>query len=428
MLSWKVLIKPAPAISLFLFACFSMAAWGAGPWNLKALSKPPRTFPAASPQAQGLRAFFYQGPDWKGKPTRVFAWYGEPARPASAKLPAMVLVHGGGGTAFADWVKLWNDRGYAAIAMDTCGSAPSKGFGEPGSSENRPRNEFSGPPCWEDSFSQLDLPPQDQWSYHAIAGIVLANSLLRTFPHVDPKRIGITGISWGGYLTALAAGIDSRFRFAAPVYGCGFLGEDSVWAPDFQRMGAASASRWLGLWDPSQYLKEAAMPMLWVAGTNDFAYPLDSLQKSYLLPHGPRFLSIRIRMPHSQQDGETPQEIQFLADQILKSGVPLPRLRSQGLKGPLAWATYSSKTAIVRAELTFTLDTGPWKERVWRAVPADMRGGKGKVTATVPAGTAVYYFNFVDSRGLVISSPHSVLRHCAPAARPVADGGMLIGL
>jgi hypothetical protein len=40
---------------------------------------------------------------------------GEPGR----KVPGIVLLHGGGGTAFESWVKLWVDRGYAAIAIDT---------------------------------------------------------------------------------------------------------------------------------------------------------------------------------------------------------------------------------------------------------------------------------------------------------------------
>ena len=38
--------------------------------------------------------------------------------------PGVVLIHGGGGTAFADWVYLWAKRGYAAIAMDLNGSRP----------------------------------------------------------------------------------------------------------------------------------------------------------------------------------------------------------------------------------------------------------------------------------------------------------------
>ena len=62
---------------------------------------------------------------------------------------------------------------------------------------------------------------EDQWVYHAVASVVRANSFMRSLPDVDPERIGVTGVSWGGFLTCIAASIDDRFRFAAPVYGCG---------------------------------------------------------------------------------------------------------------------------------------------------------------------------------------------------------------
>ena len=39
-------------------------------------------------------------------------------------MPGIVLVHGGGGVPFASWVKMWNDRGYAAIAMSVTGDFP----------------------------------------------------------------------------------------------------------------------------------------------------------------------------------------------------------------------------------------------------------------------------------------------------------------
>jgi dienelactone hydrolase len=243
-------------------------------------------------------------------------------------------VHGGGGTAFANWVRLWNGRGYAAIAIDTCGSVPISA-----GNDTWQRSPFGGPPCWEESFDQLDWPEKDQWPYHSVAAIILANSLLRSFPEIDPDRIGITGISWGGYLTALAASIDRRFRFAAPVYGCGFLGEDSYWVPQFRMMGAAKAREWLRLWDPSIYLKKAKMPFLWVDGTNDEFYPLDSLRKSYLLPHVPRTLSIRVRMTHSHDEGERPEEIFAFADHLLRSMPPLATVRT----------TAHGRT-----------DTGPW--------------------------------------------------------------------
>src|SRR5215203_1052315 len=85
-------------------------------WDHEVLPKPPATSAAEGFEVEGLKAITYEGRPWKGKPTRVFAWVGLPK--AEGKVPAMVLVHGGGGTAFAEWAKLWTGRGYAAIAMD----------------------------------------------------------------------------------------------------------------------------------------------------------------------------------------------------------------------------------------------------------------------------------------------------------------------
>lgn len=92
----------------------------------------------------------------------------------------------------------------------------------------------------------------------------------------------------GRLLSSIAASVDWRYRLAIPVYGRGFLGADSYWVPEFAKMGSGKSSRWLGLWDPSVYLGRAKMPFLWVAGTNDFAYSMDSLQKPCRLPRTAR--------------------------------------------------------------------------------------------------------------------------------------------
>src|SRR4051794_3110111 len=68
------------------------------------LTAPPAFHPAERSAARGgLKPLFFDGLPYRGKPTRVFAWYGVPARRAG-KVPAIVLVHGGGGTAFREWV------------------------------------------------------------------------------------------------------------------------------------------------------------------------------------------------------------------------------------------------------------------------------------------------------------------------------------
>ena len=170
---------------------------------------------------EGLLPIFYKSGKWLGKQVKTFAWLGVPKLPRGRKCPGIVLVHGGGGTAFPDWVRLWNSRGYAAIAMDTCGGAPcwnESPYGRP----IWPRHKFSGPAGWG-CFKDSMLPPEDQWPFQAVSSVIAAHSLLRSLPQVDPKRVGLTGISWGGILSSIASGVDNRFSFAAPVYGCGFL-------------------------------------------------------------------------------------------------------------------------------------------------------------------------------------------------------------
>jgi len=375
-----------------------LLAQAASPWNLKELSSPPRVWQAETGEA-GVRALYYQSVPWKGEPTRVFAYYGAPA---GRKLPAMVLIHGGGGTAFAEWVRIWNRRGYAAIAMDTCGAEPQSAGGKrhlwnpPG-----PHQAHGGPPGWG-GFNQTGQPVADQWPYHAVAAAVLANSLIRSFPEVDPKRIGVTGISWGGYLTAIVAGIDRRFRLAIPVYGCGFLGEDSAWLKGFAAMGEQRASRWLSLWDPSVYLPAAKMPMLWVSGTNDFAYPMPSLRKSYRLPKGPRTLAIRVRMQHSHPDGAKPEEIYAFADSILRGQPPLLRITHTATNR----VTFRSSVPVVKAELNYTADEGPWQQRRWETIAATLDEKRHQASAEIPAAARAWYFNLTDAGGRLVSSEY----------------------
>ena len=377
------------------------------PFDLKTLSIVPEVFPAEDLQVEGVKSFYFAGPTYKGQPTRVFAIYGAPTQTVGAddrdqKLPAMVLIHGGGGTAFDRWVKLWNSRGYAAIAMDLCGCVPVGTYG------NWQRHESGGPPGWDASFSQLDDAIEDQWTFHAVSAVALAHSLIRSYPEVDADRIGVTGISWGGYLTSIVAGVDHRFKLAVPVYGCGFLGDNSVWLPSFEKLGPEKSTLWLKQWDPSQYLGAARMLLLWVNGTNDFAYPMDSWKKSWMLPKSPQTLCLRVRMPHGHGPaGENPEEIFVYADSVLNHGKPLATITKHGIRDAEAWATFTSEVPIVNAELSFTRATGKWQDREWETLPAQIDTTVSRVAANVPADATVFYLNLFDDRQCAVSTAHT---------------------
>ena len=73
-----------------------------------------------------------------------------------------------------------SSRGYAAIAMDTCGCVPKGSYGK------WQRHDAGGPPGWGD-FEHADEPIEDQWPYHAVADVILAHSLLRAMPERRPR-------------------------------------------------------------------------------------------------------------------------------------------------------------------------------------------------------------------------------------------------
>jgi dienelactone hydrolase len=356
---------------------------------------------------EGVKALFYEGLPWKGNPTRVFAWYGVPEHDGDEKVPAMVVAHGGGGTAFDEWVRVWNRRGYAAISMDLTGSTPG---GKPG---DRPRHEWGGPPHLGDN-ADIDDPVEDQWVYHAVADIVLAHSLLRSFPEVDADRIGLTGISWGGFLTSITAAVDSRFRFACPVYGCGFIQDSPAWQSVWEKMGEEHAAEWHDLWDPSQYVAAITIPTLWVNGANDSHYTVNIHGRTYAGCGGDKNLCIKVGMHHSHVHGWKPQEIYAYADSIIGDGAPYLRIINEGRDGNGVWAEYDPQVVPVKAELVYTVDVKDWVECEWQKQPAEIDAAAKRVRASLPEGCAAYFLNLTDDRSLGVSTNRVVVVSVAP--------------
>jgi hypothetical protein len=148
-----------------------------------------------------------------------------------------------------------------------------------------------------------------------------------------------------------------------------------------------------------------------VNGTNDFAYPMDSWQKSYRSAKTTRTLCLRVRMPHGHGPaGETPEEIHIYANAHLKGGVPLPTVTDQGQEKNEAWVTYASKGTVKKADLNFTRDAGKWQDRKWESVAATINAETKKVTATLPDGVTVYYINLFDDRDCAVSSVHEKIK------------------
>ena len=284
---------------------------------------------------EGIEAITYEGAEYLGKKTKIFAYYGVP-KGGEGKVPAVVLVHGGGGVPFLPWVKQWNDRGYAAIAMSATGEFPRKvnaGFKEGGQ-----HPEFFARGMWRefceegyietpdnDNMSHSKQPLDEQWMYQAVSAVILAHNALRADERVDAARIGICGVSWGGVITSITLGYDHRFAFAVPIYGSGYLAESMGSLGKYFRSGKNPE-----LWLAEHRFDRVDMPILWQCETADTPFSLNSNSKSYVdtvKKNSRTRLSAVYQMGHSHRRAWNRTEALTFADWICCGGEEIPAIR-----------------------------------------------------------------------------------------------------
>lgn len=282
--------------------------------------------PKPSTGWEDVKALWYEGAPYKGKQTKVFAYIGYPKMKAGEKVPAVVLVHGGGGHAFAHWVKIWNERGYAAISMDVDGYIPNaewKGLvGTEGQGydkytqelydELEDENYILGP--GNDEILTTDLPQEEQWIYHAVVDTILAHNILIGDERIDSDKVGITGVSWGSVITSIAIGYDTRYAFAIPIYGSAYLEY-----ADTKVCRAFKQQQVREMWGAANRLKNANFPILWMCGLYDNAFCSYSNSLSYAdTKKKGSVLSIQESLIHSHVDGWSREESYRFADSVLK--------------------------------------------------------------------------------------------------------------
>ncbi|MEX2595107.1 MAG: acetylxylan esterase [Anditalea sp.] len=380
---------------------------GEVPWVLEELEKAPSY--QWEDQKDLVWSLKYQGEKYEEKVSEVFAYYASPntisgRTKATEKFPAIVLIHGGGGTAFRIWALEWAKRGYAAIAMDLGGNRPAaiKEQESPWGSKST-RLTLGGPnQDDEHKFHRLEEDFTEQWQFHSVSNIIRAHSLIRSFQEVDANRTAMTGISWGGYLTNIVAGIDHRFKAAVPVYGCGFLQEGSAWDQQFDSLGTEKTNQWVNLWDPSQYVGNSRMPILFINGTNDFAYFVENWDKTVKLAKDHQFCLIP-EMKHSHLHGAEPEEVYNFIKQHLEDGPTIPSFqRIEKVGGQLKAYLKNDPKDIKEVHLVYTKDRKHSPERKWEMLELKIK--EGTIATTIPEETLLCYIYLIDKNGNRISS------------------------
>ena len=361
----------------------------------------PAVYPASgfAPDG-GVPALFFAGAPWRGQPTRVFARMALPAQ-AAGKVPGVVLVHGGGGSAFAEWVRKWNEQGFAAISIAVEGQTDERDPQGPRGAQWKRHPD--GGPARNGIYGDSAEPLRDQWMFHAVAATIRANSLLRSQPGVDATKVGVAGISWGGVITSTVIGLDPRFAFGIPIYGCG----DLATADNQYGRALGTNAVYREVWNPLLRLPTVKLPVLWLSWPGDEHFPLDAQARCYTAAAGPRMVVLRPGMRHSHPAGWNPPDSYAFAASVVRDGRPWLRQTALVRAGETATAEFESIKPLESAVLVWSEGAGFTGKRTWHEVPAQLeRKGTGwTAMARVPAGATGWFIN-VRSGDLLGSSDY----------------------
>lgn len=349
-----------------------------------------------------IDAIFYDSE--VGDQSKVFAYIGVPKGASEeTPVPAVVCIHGGGGMAFVDWVKLWNDKGYAAIAMTMTGDGPIKAVvneSTSGQYVGKAQHPYAGTGdfCWGDHAFDKDV--KNASMYRNVLNVIRAHNVLRNYPGVDESKVGITGVSWGGITTTTTIGVDNRFAWAVPVYGTGYLDESETY---FSKL--FKKEHYAKEWDPANFAARSIVPTLYINSDSDFHFALTATTKTCGVTEKGK-MSIRHNFGHSHGWGWSPAEIYRFADSMTENGTdPFIVVSNTEAKDGFLTANISYPDGItIDSVNTYYITSDEHNTDMgWKSI-SDYSLTDNGISVALPSDATYCYATIKDNAGYLIST------------------------
>ncbi|MBS0262392.1 MAG: acetylxylan esterase, partial [Planctomycetes bacterium] len=337
--------------------------------------EPIRAWDEGDVQLQSLRL---TGEIVDGVPVRVYAVQGAPR--TGSRLPGVLHIHGGGQTASVDWVRYWGRRGYVCVTFDFCGKWEQRTeYTDWGPLKQGNMAQASG------GFQLRPTVRESSW-FHWTLVSRRALTLLSQHPQVDPNRLGIFGISVGGTLTWMVAGVDARVRAAVPIYGCGYNYDRRN-----ERWGLLVANADYNLFQkllgPEAYAPSVRCPVLFLSATNDGHGLMDRAYDALGATQAPKWQAISPRTDHhvDPREGRT---LPLWMDWQLKGAAPVPgspkmRVTLNPAGEPTAEIECEQEDQVTDVAVYYALGDERPQIRFWRSARGDRMGPSWRGTLPV---------------------------------------------
>ena len=329
-----------------------------------------------------MHSFYFSGEVCDGETVRVYAIYGVPKH-CRKKLPALLHIHGGGQTAFVHWLNFWNERGYAALSFDWGGE-----WGE-----QRPY-----PAIWgerlkhcnnrhgSDKICAVHPSPRESSWYHWALVSRRALTVLERQKEVDPKRLGIFGISMGGTIVWNVAGMDRRVKAACAIYGVGWNSYPADKYENDPKATDPDSLTWRRTMAPESYASLVKCPTLFLNASNDQHGKMDRSFETLNAMRTPWRIGYTPRYRHHIAEAQG-RLLPHWMDTCLRGGPELPQsprgemsLDPDGV--PLLRVSPDAADEVSRVEVFYAIKNAYPLSRYWR--DATVRKKKLHWLATLP--------------------------------------------
>ena len=238
---------------------------------------------------------------WESGGHRVQGWLLHPAAfDPSHRYPMAVTVHGGPSSAAeASWPQRWNallaSQGYFVFLPNPRGSY---GFGE--------------------AFTQGNVK---DFGHGDLADILAGVDAALAAAPIDPKRLGILGWSYGGYMTMWA--VTQTDRFAAAVAGAGivdwrsYYGQNRIdrWMIPFFGASVYEAPEVYAHSSPIEYIRNVKTPTLVLHGDRDSEVPTP---QGYEFWHALKTLGVETELVIYPNEGHSIRRLEHQRDRDLR--------------------------------------------------------------------------------------------------------------
>lgn len=373
------------AIIVLLFT--AMHAFGQDPFLPYLTGKPPVIAEdlgiETTPDGLKIHKFVFQSRTVETpEGPKVSLVYAVIVHPAGSGLhPAIVRLHGGGGTADIPAAIGSAKEGYVSLVLDIPGIAGKA---------KSPKNTMS----W-DKIPKIGAKPDASHSslFDAVLASIQSFYLLRTQPGVDKSKIAIAGASWGGYTATMVAGIlndDIAATYAA--YGSGNFLKGAYEKASIEKLPASEQAEWIKYLDPGTRAHNITKPYLIATASNDRHWSWMAVQATVADMKGPVYSFYSPNDNHAMKYTGSSLMIPFL-NHHLKGGPDLPKVilgRSEKLTNGTFQINYKVANAgkIINSKVFYTVpgDQPVWTDRTWSSVDAVATGNGYQ--ATIPADAA----------------------------------------